>query len=499
MGEKPQETKILEYSQSMKFNSSFSISTFSINDHHIKIEIINGMEPHQCFSSISISLDQIPLGDSCKVFNLIPTLYAKNGGKIKITFRRNEENLIKQKSTKKKSISSTELSPLQREVEQENPLFSSQSAVNDKEKSSFDELLHIFFFMILLYLYFYICFHQKIFQFSDYLIGFSFFNQFLDPYDPNTLIVSAYFPFAKSKYSQNEYNNWIRLFLQIINCKTLIYTSPDFYENYYKREIKNIPINRFFLFNFNLTFNNIYEVPCVKNLTHVFEKMHEIDREKGIHNPDLYAVWNSKIYFTREATFIYPNCQFYFWVDSGVVRDSIYGRLYDKNGSICDQSESNLNKSKCFHIGFPSPNFSNMILSHYSNPPLELCLLFVSYYVFQKHSQTKITNDVSQGIFFGSKSGIHKFYNAFWEVNDIFIKNNIFCGKEQDTFNFIFANYFDKINIYVFPAYSSYDYSRLTKIGRLKFRWFVFLSAFSRENPYDVKNNLLPSSHFLKS
>lgn len=68
-----------------------------------------------------------------------------------------------------------------------------------------------------------------------------------------------------------------------------------------------------------------------------------------------------------------------------------------------------------------------------------------------------MTDDVSQGCFFGSKSGIQKFYDAFWEVNEMSIKNNIFWGKEQDTFNFVFANYFNKINFYVFPAYSSYD------------------------------------------
>lgn len=109
-----------------------------------------------------------------------------------------------------------------------------------------------------------------------------------------------------------------------------------------------------------MTFNNIYEVPCVKNLSTVFEKMTEMDREKGLHNSDLYAVWNSKLYFIREATFIYPNYQVYFWVDSGVVRDSIYTRMYDKNGNICD---SNLNNSKCYHVGFPSPNFSEIILN----------------------------------------------------------------------------------------------------------------------------------------
>lgn len=129
------------------------------------------------------------------------------------------------------------------------------------------------------------------------------------------------------------------------------YTTPDFYDNYYKKEIKNIPHKRIYLFIFNLTFNNLYEVPCVKNLSTVFENMTEMVREKGLHNSDLYAVWNSKLYFIREVTFIYPNYQVYFWVDSGVVRDSIYTRMYDKNGNIGD---SNLNNSKCFHVAFPS-------------------------------------------------------------------------------------------------------------------------------------------------
>lgn len=68
-------------------------------------------------------------------------------------------------------------------------------------------------------------------------------------------------------------------------------------------------------------------------------------------------------------------------------------------------------------------------MSRYSNPSLEFCLFFVSSYVFDKYSPKKVTDDVSQGFFFGSKSGILKFYDAFWEVNEMSIKNNIFWGK----------------------------------------------------------------------
>lgn len=300
----------------------------------------------------------------------------------------------------------------------------------------------------------------------------------------DVLVVSAYFPLEKSKRNQSEYKYLIKYFLRVMNCNTLIYTTRKFYEEYYLNELKSLPVEKRKLFLFNCTFNDIFEVPCVKNLTEAYQKVHEIDREKFRHNPRLYAIWNSKIFFVREATLIYPYEKIYFWVDAGVVRDPYYFNLFDNKGRICK------NQANCHYMNFPSKNFANNIVKNYVDPPLELCLFLLLRRMFPRHSNVKIRNDLIQGGgFFGTKIGIHKFYDAFWEVHNSWLSNDIFCGKEQEIFNHVFSNYYDKINIYIYPAFK----------GRpSKMVWKMFLSAFSDENPHKASNKLMKSDRFFK-
>ena len=129
---------------------------------------------------------------------------------------------------------------------------------------------------------------------------------------------------------------------------------------------------------------------------------------------------------------IYPDEKFYFWVDAGVVRDPYYFNLFDDKGNICK------NRADCHYMNFPSKNFANDILNNYVDPPLELCLFLVYNNKLPRHSTSKISNNLIQaGGFFGTKIGIHKFYDAFWEVHNSWLNNNIFCGKEQDIFNHV--------------------------------------------------------------
>ena len=301
------------------------------------------------------------------------------------------------------------------------------------------------------------------------------------------VIVSAYFPLNKSKHLKSEYVIWIRSFLRLINCKTIIYTTNTFYEQFYKKETNKIFKGRRKLFNFNCSYNDIYDVPIMKNLSNTYKQIHKKDPEKGHHYPELYAIWNSKLYFLRESTLIYPNETFYFWVDSGSVRDQFFSNLFDSFGIPCNKSTNIMN---CTYISFPSNSFTEKIL-HYNDPPLEICVFFVNPFILTKYNPKRIVIDVIQGIFFGSKKGIHKFYEAFWKVHNLWLEKHIFCGKDQQLYVNLLSNYFNEINFYVFPAYRAKN----MKISK----WFAFWSAFSNYNPYHVPDKLLFSSYFLDS
>lgn len=307
-------------------------------------------------------------------------------------------------------------------------------------------------------------------------------------FDDNVVLVTAYFPLPRSKYTHTKYNNWIKSFLNIINCKIIIYTTFSFYNIFYKKEISCISQDRRAFFNFNFTFNDIFELPCLKNISNDYMKINRKDRENKLHNPYLYAIWNGKICFLQEATFIYSNHSFFFWIDSGCVREKIYTNFFEKNGKICDQSIDCLRTSECHNLHFPDTYFSKSILNYYNSPPLEICLFFVSNHVFSSKSNIKTIKNIAEGIFFGSRMGIHKFYKAFWEVHSQWLEKNIFCGKDQEIYNYVFSHYFNQINFYVFPAYKASSRGNT---------WFRYLSAFSKENPYNASNRLLPYYLFI--
>lgn len=312
-------------------------------------------------------------------------------------------------------------------------------------------------------------------------------------YSQKVVLASAYFPLNKSKHDKTDYFIWVRSFLRIINCKTIIYTPSIFYEQFYRKEIKKISQNRRNLFNFNCTYNHIFDIPLMKNISNSYKEMHNIDPEKKRHNPELYAIWNCKIFFLREATFIYPNETFYFWVDSGSVRDPFFSKLYNKYGILCNNLANNkIETMECNYASFPSIYFAQNILGKYIDPPLEMCVSFVNPHFFIKHQKNKIKKDVIEGgFFFGSKEGIQKFFNFFWTIHNLWMKKHVFCGKDQQIYNHIFANYYNEINFYVFPAYRAQNI--------ISKRWFSFLSAFTYANPHYIPNQLLHSSFFFKS
>ncbi|KAK8845679.1 hypothetical protein M9Y10_020597 [Tritrichomonas musculus] len=258
-----------------------------------------------------------------------------------------------------------------------------------------------------------------------------------------------------------------------------------FYNMMYDNGVINYSSNRLHLVDFNFTYNGIFEIPILQNLSNAYKKMHEIDKENDIHNPYLYAIWNSKIWFLREASLIYPDYKFYFWIDSGCVRDPFFDNKFNKYGSLCNSTIDN----ECNYLTFPKNNFVEDILDQSKYHPLEMCMFMVDRHKFVKYPKKKSKFNILEGIFFGTKEGVAKFYDAFWEVHNEWLRNNIFCGKDQDIYNFVIENYFKKIQFYIFPLY---------QVSHRCNKWFAFLSAFSKENPFFIPNKIYHFSKYLK-
>ena len=136
--------------------------------------------------------------------------------------------------------------------------------------------------------------------------------------DSKILLVSAFYPLAKSKHSREEYAQWMKLYLTKVTTHIYFFASPDMEDT--NRELRGpLPMM------LNTSFAGPFDIPLLAGLKDRYYAMNEVDPERSYHSPELYAVWSSKTYFLREAML---NMQatgmdvgYVFWNDAGSFRD----------------------------------------------------------------------------------------------------------------------------------------------------------------------------------
>jgi len=139
-----------------------------------------------------------------------------------------------------------------------------------------------------------------------------------DPPDVSILIVSAFFPLAKSKHSHEDYAGWLRMYLTKVTTHIYFFAPPEI-ESMIRELRGDLPMT------LNTSFSSSFDIPPLRGLRGRYEEQHELDREKDIHSPELYGVWNSKTYFLEEGL-RNSNANGFdftwaFWNDAGSFRD----------------------------------------------------------------------------------------------------------------------------------------------------------------------------------
>lgn len=135
---------------------------------------------------------------------------------------------------------------------------------------------------------------------------------------PRILLVSALFPIAKSKHSIEEYKFWLTNFLQPITTPIYFYTTPAFAPIIQNARGKGLKII------INTTYTSPFDIPPLRGLEGTYTEMHDLDREKFRHSPELYAVWNAKPFFLDAAVKALEEkgdvYEYAFWNDAGSFR-----------------------------------------------------------------------------------------------------------------------------------------------------------------------------------
>jgi len=242
-------------------------------------------------------------------------------------------------------------------------------------------------------------------------------------------IVTAYLEIPKKKFTSNTYLKWIINYMNLIKeTPIIIYTNSDII----KKLILNIRKN--YLSKTKIVTININDLYCYKYIDY-FNKDYNRDPEK-YHDPLLYLIWNNKTAFLYDAfKNNYFNTELYAWTDIGMIRNQeIYNKLL--NNFPNKNLKIELNKIYLLEV----EKFNNTELKHNSDIP----------YIFNN-------NRCGGGVILCSKHILEKWFNIYYNMLDIFIKYNIFAGKDQNILNNIYLKYKDDLITLVEPIDPPFD------------------------------------------
>ena len=131
------------------------------------------------------------------------------------------------------------------------------------------------------------------------------------------LLVTAYYPLNKSKHSLGHYNQWISLFFECVTCPVMFFCSSDMYKHLKLKAKDNVQFVQREFDSFE-----IMSEPWKSR----WETWHNVDPEKNIHSPELYAIWGAKQEFVREAMKL-VDTDIYVWCDAGCFRTRRLGNF----------------------------------------------------------------------------------------------------------------------------------------------------------------------------
>ncbi|KAJ3487741.1 hypothetical protein NLJ89_g11686 [Agrocybe chaxingu] len=162
--------------------------------------------------------------------------------------------------------------------------------------------------------------------------------------------------------------------------------------------------------------------------------MHELDREKSIHSPGLYAVWNAKPFLLENAIKMQKlrerkEYDYVFWNDAGSFReDNVYTdwpdgervqRIWEEGSRATGTSQEEL-------IFFPM----------YWKPPADA--------KGWTEGAGPVDSDISEGSFFGgTPKAVTWFSRTLYSYHDYYISLGFFAGKDQNLYNAV---------IFLFPS-----------------------------------------------
>ena len=246
-------------------------------------------------------------------------------------------------------------------------------------------------------------------------------------------IVSAYYK-IKSKHSVEEYLNWINNIV-LLNKSIVFFTNKEFMDTLIKMRPKELHYKTKFI---EVEMTNFY---TYKKFYKDFKRSFDIDYENSYHTVPLYLVWAEKSMFLKKAILLnYFNSKCFYWVDAGYFRE-------EKNEM---EKYSNLwpSTKKCFEDN----RFLMGQIKNFSESDKEKIVNFDK----DAHKKLERNINVCGDIFGGQIKNTIKFINFYYKSIRLFIKNNLFIGKDQNIYTYVAFAHPEIINLIKCKTYRDF-------------------------------------------
>ena len=234
--------------------------------------------------------------------------------------------------------------------------------------------------------------------------------------DQYTTIITAYFSFRTSKHSSNKlYKKWASNMILSVNSPIVIFTdfkTKNFLINMFQHSVYKEKTN-VVLFVYDNVWQLISQLEIDRNksknyyLNKYIYEQNSKDPEYDIHNPNLYAIWNLKVFLCDLVANSYNpfKSTFFIYNDFGAWRDIILPHWPDQ------QFVRELNQKLNSKIMLGQ-------IDEFKNDNYDL--------------------DVIQGGFFaGNRAAFSKFKSIYYKKHDELLNDDKFVGKEQTILNMI--------------------------------------------------------------
>ena len=224
--------------------------------------------------------------------------------------------------------------------------------------------------------------------------------------DKPATVISAYYE-MKSKYTLADYREWIEIFLRDNKMYLIFFTESHLADFIRKCRKGYEDRTRIIILPRQEWVANTYEQK-------VWDTLHAMDPERGIHNPELYKVWFEKVEFVKKGIELNPyGHDDFLWVDAGICREESLKKIIP---NFPDASRIPIDRIMVLNI-MPFTKSDNEVTT-------------INGIDFLGGVVPK--DRIAAGIICGTKELWDKYYKAFYKTLGKYQSAGIFWGKEQD-------------------------------------------------------------------